>query len=165
VTELETPRLLLREWRPEDREAFAVLNGDPEVMRYLGGVPLTRVASDALADRIAQHFEEHGFGLATFDVTTRAVRAAMEIVTAAKNMGLEVRAGVHVGEFEVRPDDVVGLPVSIAKRVCDLAGAGEVYVSEAVKVHLIGSGITTSEQGTHVLKGVPDEWRLFAVAG
>ena len=101
--------------------------------------------------------------LATFDATTRAVRAATEIVSAAKNMGLEVRAGVHTGDVEVRPDDVVGLPVSIAKRVCDLAGAGEVFVSEAVKVHLVGSGITTSERGIHVLKGVPDEWRLFAL--
>ena len=61
--------------------------------------------------------------LATFDATTRAVRAGMEIVAAAKNMGLDVRAGVHVGEVEVRPDDVVGLAVSIAKRICDLAAA------------------------------------------
>ncbi|MGO9872271.1 MAG: alpha/beta fold hydrolase [Acidimicrobiia bacterium] len=102
--------------------------------------------------------------LATFDATTRAVRAATEIVTAAKGIGLDVRAGVHTGEVEVRPDDVVGLTVSIAKRICDLAGAGEVFVSEAVKALLLGSGIATSEQGTHVLKGVPEEWRLFAVA-
>lgn len=101
--------------------------------------------------------------LATFDATTRAVRAAVEIVTAAKNIGLEVRAGVHVGEVEVRPDDVVGLAVSIAKRICDLAGPGEVFVSENVKGLIVGSGIATPDQGTHVLKGVPDEWRLFAV--
>ena len=103
--------------------------------------------------------------LVTFDATTRAVRAAREIVAAAKGIGLEVRAGVHIGEVEVRPDDVVGLTVSIAKRVCDLAGAGEVFVSEAVKLNLFGSGIATSERGTHVLKGVPDEWRLFAIEG
>jgi class 3 adenylate cyclase len=101
--------------------------------------------------------------LATFDATTRAVRAAMEIVTQAKGMGLEVRAGVHTGEVEVRPDDVVGLAVSIAKRICDLAGPGEVFVSEAVKGLIVGSGIALSEQGTHVLKGVPETWRLFAV--
>ena len=101
--------------------------------------------------------------LATFDATTRAVRAATEIVTAATSIGLEVRAGVHTGEVEVRPDDVVGLTVSIAKRICDLAGPAEVFVSENVKGHLFGSGIALSEQGTHVLKGVPDEWRLFAV--
>lgn len=103
--------------------------------------------------------------LATFDATTRAVRAGIEIATAAKNMDLEVRAGVHVGEVEVRPDDVVGLAVSIAKRICDLAGPGQVFASEAVKGLLVGSDIATSEQGTHVLKGVPGEWRLFAVEG
>ena len=103
--------------------------------------------------------------LATFDATTRAVRAATEIVTAAKGMGLEVRAGVHTGEVEVRPDDVVGLTVSITKRICDLAGPTEVFVSENVKGHLFGSGIALSEQGTHLLKGVPDAWRLFAVDG
>ena len=101
--------------------------------------------------------------LATFDATTRAVRAATEILTAAKQIGLDVRAGVHIGEVEVRPDDVVGLAVSIAKRVCDLAAPGQVLVSEGVRGLLVGSGITLSEQGTHVLKGVPEEWRLFAV--
>jgi class 3 adenylate cyclase len=103
--------------------------------------------------------------LATFDATTRAVRAGTEIVAAAKTMGLEVRAGVHIGEVEVRPDDVVGLAVSIAKRICDLAGPGHVLVSEVVKGLLVGSDIATSERGTHVLKGVPGEWRLFAVGG
>ena len=103
--------------------------------------------------------------LATFDATTRAVRAGTEIVAAAKNMGLEVRAGVHVGEVEVRPDDVVGLAVTIAKRICDLAGPGQVLVSEGVKGQLVGSGIATSEKGTHILKGVPDGWRLFAIEG
>jgi class 3 adenylate cyclase len=78
-------------------------------------------------------------------------------------MGLDVRAGVHNGDVEFRNDDVVGLTVTIAKRICDLADAGEVLVSEGVKGHLVGSGLTTSERGTHVLKGVPAEWRLFAV--
>jgi len=103
--------------------------------------------------------------LATFDATTRAVRAAMEIVTAAKGMGLEVRAGVHAGEIEVRPDDVVGLPVAIAKRVCDLAGSGRVCVTEVVKLQVAGSGFDLEEQGEHELKGVPGAWKLFAVQG
>jgi class 3 adenylate cyclase len=101
--------------------------------------------------------------LATFDATTRAVRAAMEIVAAAGGLGLKVRVGIHTGEIEIRPDDVVGLAVSIAKRICDLAGPGQVLVSETVKGHIVGSGIPMSEQGTHVLKGVPETWRLFAV--
>ncbi|HLX88768.1 MAG TPA: adenylate/guanylate cyclase domain-containing protein [Acidimicrobiales bacterium] len=103
--------------------------------------------------------------LASFDATTRAVRAALDIVAAARGMGLEVRAGVHVGDVEVRPGDVLGLPVTIAKRICDLGGPGHVLVSEPVKALLVGSGIATSERGTHVLKGVPDEWRLFAPEG
>ncbi len=103
--------------------------------------------------------------LATFDATTRAVHAAVEIVSQAKSMGLEVRAGVHIGEVEIRPNDVVGLIVTISKRICDLSGPGQVLVSEAVKLHLVGSGIAACEHGTYVLKGVPEEWRLFAVEG
>lgn len=83
---------------------------------------------------------------------------------AGRGLGPQVeRAGVDTGEVEVRPGDVVGLPVSIAKRVCDLAGAGQVFVSEAVQVLLVGSGITVSERGMHLLKGVLGQWRLFAV--
>ena len=120
----------------------------------------------ALARHRGHEVKTTGDGfLATFDATTRAVRAAVEIVTQAKNIGIEVRAGVHPGEVEVRPDDVVGLTVSITKRICDLAGPADVFVSEAVKALLVGSGITTSEQGTYVLKGVPDEWRLYAIEG
>jgi class 3 adenylate cyclase len=101
--------------------------------------------------------------LATFDATSRAVRAAIDIVTGAGDLGVAVRAGVHTGEVEVRPDDVIGLTVSIAKRICDLAGPNDVFVSEAVKALIVGSGLVASEKGTFVLKGVPDEWRLFAV--
>jgi RimJ/RimL family protein N-acetyltransferase len=96
VTELETPRLLLREWRSEDREAFAVLNGHPEVMRYLGGVPLTRAASDALADRIAQHFEEHGFGLWAVEVKGESSMAGF-IGLAFPHFLPEVMPTVEVG--------------------------------------------------------------------
>jgi len=99
--------------------------------------------------------------LATFDATTRAVRAAREIVTQAKGLGLDVRAGVHTGEVEVRPDDVVGLAVSIAKRICDLAGPGEVFVSRTVSDVAASSGIIFEDCGDHTLKGVPGTWRLF----
>ena len=101
--------------------------------------------------------------LATFDATTRAVRAALDIVQAAERMGLDVRAGVHAGEVEVRSDDVVGLPVNIAKRICDLARPGRVFVSESVKGLIDGAGIALSDEGSQVLKGVPGERRLFAV--
>jgi class 3 adenylate cyclase/pimeloyl-ACP methyl ester carboxylesterase len=101
--------------------------------------------------------------LATFDATTRGVRAAVDIVRAASSFGLEVRAGVHTGEVDVRSDDVVGLPVNIAKRICDLAGSGEVFVSRAVTDLVAGSEIVPLERGDYDLKGVPGTWTLYAV--
>ena len=103
--------------------------------------------------------------LATFDATGRALRCAAEIVSGAKDMGLVVRAGVHTGEVEVRGDDLGGLAVTIAKRVCDLAGPGQVLASETVRGHMVGSGIRFDDEGGHELKGVPGTWRLYAVTG
>jgi class 3 adenylate cyclase len=101
--------------------------------------------------------------LATFDATGRALRSAANIVAGAKNIGLELRAGVHTGEVEVRGDDIAGLAVTIAKRVCDLAGPGEVLASHAVERVVAGSRIEFEDRGDHKLKGVPGTWRLFAV--
>src|SRR6516162_6258075 len=103
--------------------------------------------------------------LATFDATGRALRCAAEILAGAKDLGLELRAGVHTGEIEMRGDDIAGLGVTIAKRVCDLAGPGEVLVSETVRHHMVGSGIELEDRGEHQLKGVPGTWRLFSVEG
>ena len=103
--------------------------------------------------------------LATFEATGRALRCAAEIVSGAKDMGLVVRAGVHTGEVEVRGDDLGGLAVTIAKRVCDLAGPGQVLASETVRGHMVGSGIRFDDEGGHELKGVPGTWRLYAVTG
>jgi class 3 adenylate cyclase len=102
--------------------------------------------------------------LATFNGGASAVRCASEIVTGAKAVGLDVRAGLHTGEIERRGDDIGGLAVTIAQRVCDLAGPTQVLVSETVKGLLVGTPIRLSDHGTHALKGVPDQWRLFAVA-
>jgi class 3 adenylate cyclase len=101
--------------------------------------------------------------LATFDATGRALRCAAEIRAGAQGMGLELRAGVHTGEIEVRGDDVAGLAVTIAKRVCDLAAPGQVLVSEAVRMNMLGSAVTFEDQGEHQLKGVPGTWRLHAL--
>src|SRR5262249_40232634 len=100
--------------------------------------------------------------LATFDAPTRAVRAALDIVTEAKGIGLDVRAGLHAGEVEVRPDDIVGLAASITKRICDLAAPGQVLISDTVNGQLVGTDLTTTVRGTHTLKGVPGQWRLHA---
>src|SRR4029077_13269792 len=99
--------------------------------------------------------------LATFDASTRAVRAAQEIVRGADGLGIAVRAGVHTGEVEVRPDDVVGLPVSMAKRICDAAGPGEVLVSQIVRDLAGGSAIRFEDRGDHTFKGLPGHWSLW----
>ena len=103
--------------------------------------------------------------LATFDATGRALRCAAEVVAGAKDIGLDLRAGVHTGEVEVRGDDLGGLAVTIAKRVCDLAGPGQLLVSDTVRGQMVGAGITFDDRGEHELKGVPGTWRLYAVAG
>jgi class 3 adenylate cyclase len=103
--------------------------------------------------------------LATFDATGRALRCAAEILAEAKDIGLELRAGVHTGEVEVRGADVAGLAVTIAKRVCDLAGPGQVLVSHSTAGVVAGSGINLTDCGERDLKGVPGPWRLFSVEG
>jgi class 3 adenylate cyclase len=101
--------------------------------------------------------------LATFDGPARAVRCAHAICEAVRSLGIEVRAGLHTGEIELRGADIGGIAVHIGQRVSALAGAGEVVVSSTVKDLVAGSGIRFTDRGPHVLKGVPDQWRVFAV--
>ena len=102
--------------------------------------------------------------LATFDGPARAIRCALAITEAVRPLGIEVRVGLHTGEVElVGDDDVAGIAVHIAARVGAKATAGEVLVSGTVKDLVAGSGIGFADRGEHVLKGIPDEWRLFAV--
>ena len=82
---------------------------------------------------------------------------------AVRAIGIEVRAGLHTGEVEVVGDDIAGVAVHIGARVASLATAGEVLVSSTVRDLVAGSGIGFADRGTHALKGVPDEWRLYAV--
>ena len=102
--------------------------------------------------------------LASFDGPARAIRCAETIVDATKTLGVDVRAGLHTGECEVRGDDLGGLAVHIAARVGALAASGEVLVSSTVKDLVAGSGIEFGDRGEHELKGVPGVWRLFALA-
>jgi class 3 adenylate cyclase len=78
---------------------------------------------------------------------------------------VEVRAGLHTGECDVRGNDLAGLAVHIAARVGSIAGPSEVLVSSTVKDLVVGSGIAFSDNGEHELRGVPGTWRLFAVQG
>jgi class 3 adenylate cyclase len=102
--------------------------------------------------------------LAMFDGPQRAIRCAMAICDAVQSLGIEVRAGLHTGEVEVRGDDIGGIGVHIGARVSALAGPNEVLVSSTLRDLVIGSGIEFEERGAHKLKGVPGEWHLFAVA-
>jgi class 3 adenylate cyclase len=103
--------------------------------------------------------------LATFDGPARAIRCAQAIATSVQSLGIEVRAGLHTGEVELRGEDVTGMGVNIAARVMDAAGSGDVVVSSTVKDLVAGSGLRFADRGTHDLRGVPGEWRLFAVEG
>jgi class 3 adenylate cyclase len=103
--------------------------------------------------------------VASFDGPARAIRCARAIIEAAGQLGLEVRAGLHTGECEVRGDDLGGLAVHIAARVGALAAPGEVLASGTVKDLVVGSGIEFAERGEETLHGVPGSWKLFAVRG
>jgi class 3 adenylate cyclase/pimeloyl-ACP methyl ester carboxylesterase len=101
---------------------------------------------------------------ATFDGPARAIRCAQEIRERLRDLGLEVRAGIHTGECELIDEKVGGLAVTIAARVCALAGRSELLVSQTVKDLVAGSGLTFDDAGEHELKGVPDTWHLYRVA-
>jgi class 3 adenylate cyclase len=100
---------------------------------------------------------------AHFDGPGRAIRCAGAIVEGVHRLGIDVRAGLHTGEIEIMGDTVGGLAVHIGARVAAQAGPGEVLVSSTVKDLVAGSGIQFDDRGVHALKGVPGEWRLFAV--
>ncbi|OBH88110.1 adenylate/guanylate cyclase domain-containing protein [Mycobacterium sp. E2989] len=102
--------------------------------------------------------------LAMFDGPQRAIRCAMAIREAVQALGIEVRAGLHTGECEIRGDDIGGIGVHIGARVSALAGPNEVLVSSTLRDLVIGSGLEFEERGAYELKGVPGEWRVFAVA-
>jgi len=100
--------------------------------------------------------------LATFDGPARAVRCAQSIHTRVRPLGIQVRIGLHTGECELLGDRVGGIALHIGARVASEAGAGEVLVSSTVKDLVAGSGLRFVDRGPRALKGVPDEWRLFA---
>lgn len=128
-------------------------------------------AHDALIRRQLDRFRGRevknmgdGF-LATFDGPARAIQCAIAVRDGAGALGLQVRAGLHTGEVEVRGDDIGGIAVHTGARVAGLARDGEVLVSSTVKDLVAGSGIRFDHRGEHEMKGVPGTWKLFAVAG
>jgi class 3 adenylate cyclase/dienelactone hydrolase len=101
---------------------------------------------------------------ARFDGPARGIQCAQAIVDAADRLDLAVRAGLHVGECELRADGVAGIAVHIGARISALAGPGEVLVSSTVRDLVAGSGIAFADRGVHSLKGVPGDWQVLAVA-
>jgi class 3 adenylate cyclase len=101
--------------------------------------------------------------LATFDGPARAIRCAIAVRDAVRSLGIDIRSGLHAGEVELRGDDVGGVAVHIAARVNAAAQPGEVLVSRTVKDLVAGSELRFVDRGAHTLKGIPEEWQLFAV--
>ena len=102
---------------------------------------------------------------ASFDGPARAIRCASAIVEGVHELQLEVRAGLHTGECELLDGKVAGIAVHTGARIASLAAPGEVLVSSTVKDLVAGSGMDFREHGPEELKGIPGEWRLYAVAG
>ena len=101
--------------------------------------------------------------LATFDGPARAVRCASEIASAVRSLGIQIRAGLHSGEVEIQDGQIAGIAVHIAARVMAFASEGRVLVSGTVKDLVVGSAIQFADRGSHLLRGIPGEWRLFEV--
>jgi class 3 adenylate cyclase len=100
---------------------------------------------------------------ARFDGPARGIRCALAIREAVRELGLEVRIGLHAGECEMLDGKVAGIAVSIGARISGQAAADQVLVSQTVKDLVTGSGITFEDRGVQQLKGVPGEWRLYSV--
>jgi class 3 adenylate cyclase len=100
--------------------------------------------------------------LAAFDGPARAVRCALSAGDAVRQLGVEIRAGIHTGECELDGPKIRGIAVHTGARIASLAGPGEVLVSQTVKDLVAGSGLAFADRGVHALKGVPGEWRVYA---
>jgi class 3 adenylate cyclase len=123
------------------------------------------IVRTALASFQGREVDTAGDGfLAAFDGPARAIRCAGAIRSFLRDLGLEIRSGLHTGECELLGDKVAGVAVHTGARVAGMALPGEVLVSQTVKDLVAGSGIEFEERGVHELKGVPGEWRLYAVS-
>ena len=124
---------------------------------------------DEITAELTQRFggtvvESTGDGhLVTFDGPTQAIRCAEALRTDAEALGIEIRAGIHTGECELRDNNIGGIAVHIAARICGQAGAGEILVSRTVQDLVVGSGTGFEDRGSVELRGVPGSWQLLAV--
>jgi len=122
------------------------------------------IVREALARYRGREIKTMGDGfLATFEGPARGVHCARAIADGMRDLGIEIRAGLHTGEIELDGDDISGISVAIGARVGALAGPSEVVVSRTVKDLTAGSGFTFEDAGEHDLKGVPDRWQVYRV--
>ena len=122
------------------------------------------VVRDGLGRWHGAEIDTSGDGFyATFEGPARAIRCAQEIVSRVRDLGIQIRAGVHTGECELINDKLGGIAVSIGARVAALAGPSEVLISQTVKDLVAGSGFTFEDAGEHELKGIPERWRIYRV--
>jgi class 3 adenylate cyclase len=119
---------------------------------------------EALARWLGTERDTAGDGFyATFEGPARAIRCAHQIIESVRDLGIEVRAGVHAGECRVIDGKLGGITVSIGARVAATAGASEIRASQTVKDLVAGSGLTFLDEGEHELRGIPGRWRLYSV--
>jgi class 3 adenylate cyclase len=145
-----------------DSTARAAKLGDSRWRRLLDDHD--RIAREEVERERGRWVKGTGDGvLATFDGPARAIRAAQAIERATDAVGVSVRAGVHTGEVELMGDDLGGIAVHIGARISALAEGGEVLVSSTVRELVIGSQLEFADRGAHELKGVPGEWRVYAL--
>jgi len=124
-----------------------------------------RIVRQQLERHQGREIDTTGDGfLATFAAPSRAIACACAVRDAVHQIGIDVRVGLHTGECELMGDDVGGVAVHTGARVATLAGPGEVLVSSTVKDLVAGSRIGFDDRGTHELRGVPGDWRLYAVS-
>ena len=150
---------------------FTDIAGSTEVLARMGDqawrdllAEHRRSVRSSLASFEGKEVDTAGDGfLATFQGPARAIECASAIVDATTSLGFQVRAGIHTGECEVSDDGITGVAVHVAARVMAEALPGQILVSNTVKDLAAGSGIRFDDRGSHILKGVPGEWDLFAV--
>jgi class 3 adenylate cyclase len=149
---------------------FADIVGSTERAASLGDRPW-RELLEAFHEKVREVLRQYhgreintsgdGF-FAAFDGPARAIRCAGVIRNTVRSLNLDVRCGLHTGECERVGNDLAGIAVHIGARVADLAAPGEVLVSQTVRDLVAGSGLAFEDRGTHTLKGVPNDWRLFS---
>ena len=148
---------------PENRVRLkAISGGGGKGQRILGIGESQRTAE--MVREILNEVKTTGDGFhATFDGPARAILCAEAIRDATRQLGLDLRIGIHTGECEIRGDSLEGLTIHIAARVSGLAAGGEIVVSRTVRDIVNGSGIRFEDLGTHTLRGIPDAFQLFRV--